>query len=137
MQAASLYKILTLYGIFSTVAGFVLDFRQISWPKASKNKNVGVEYSIVDCYTELDKTFIGATYRLSTVLILLFEDDMLTEELPFHVACSHAYLIFAAQNPPVEILEFTLSHQTELDIPDAQRKDCDGEGINYALLPSY
>uniref|UniRef100_A0A915DTX4 Uncharacterized protein n=1 Tax=Ditylenchus dipsaci TaxID=166011 RepID=A0A915DTX4_9BILA len=70
----------------------------------------------------------------------IFSKDMQEEEygLPYHVSCSHAYLVFAANGDvPREQLEFSLAPATDLDRADASRTDCDDDGLNYALLPSY
>uniref|UniRef100_A0A915ELZ7 Uncharacterized protein n=1 Tax=Ditylenchus dipsaci TaxID=166011 RepID=A0A915ELZ7_9BILA len=122
---------------FEPIAGFALDFRQIAWPKARRNYNLSAEHTDIVLQT-YGRIIAGSsvTYMPLTTP-RLYASDMLADKSPFHVPCSHAYLVFAAHNTPVEVIEFTISESTAWDLPDSKRQDCYKIGINYALLSSY
>jgi len=51
---------------------------------------------------------------------------------PWHVPCSHAYLVFHAGRSD-EALELRMVPETAADVKDAARRDCAADGRNYAM----
>jgi len=53
---------------------------------------------------------------------------------PWHVPCSHAYLVFHADDASnEEYVDIRFAPETRLDVDDARRSDCAAEGRNYAM----
>ncbi|KAI1708417.1 hypothetical protein DdX_11797 [Ditylenchus destructor] len=161
----------------------VLDYRQIEWPEAEHSDDPMRAYTEIDCFTEMDQSFVSETevYRIVTdkqksfsacliriptkTQVKFYPKRIMSNETswriiagssivhatlsspkiyakddnngPWHVPCSHAYLIFSSKAPPHEVMEFTLESEAAADKADPREAMCDGDGRNYAQMESY